>query len=418
MTRTIVFTVLFLSSVPGYAMPQFLELYRSDPFRNPSVDGCITCHMSPQGGDARNAFGQAFESGGEQITPMLRAQFPDRFVYPISRVSDALTVHFSDPNKKQVVIETSGMKNLVDVEKTAVNGVPSNVTTSPTRLTIAETQAEQRSDVRVDRDAREGAFFGSNIVNLPDGKPQKAGGVDFSIGHRFGQGLCGSFTRGDRVGCAAIGDLFGFDSSATVALGVRVGITDRLSVSFLRSNLFKTISLGSALQVSRQSSEVPITLQLRAGVDGKNNFGWYDKEKNPTPRQYSPYIQLVGTRTFKDRVSFTLVPMVAFNTREEDFDIPDFAFGTNHNDTLALGIGAGIRFLRSTSIVGEFIPRLSGFKGREKNRPGVSIGLQKSTFRHTFELLISRQDPMTPAQYAFQGTDTFRIGFNIYRKIR
>jgi len=408
MNRFLVLTVLLLSGVPAYAMPQFLELYRSDPFRNPSVDGCITCHMSPQGGDARNAFGQAFESAGEQITPMLRAQFPDRFVYPILRVNDALTIHFSDPNKKLIVAEAAGMKSLVDAEKTSVNGVSATVTTSPTRLVTPEGQAETRSDVRVDPYAREGAFFGSNVVNLPNGKPEKAGGVDFFIGHRFSQD----------VDTAGLGGLFGFDSSATVAYGVRTGITDRLSLSLLRSNLFKTISFGSAFQVSRQSGTVPVTLQLRAGVDGKNNFGLYRKKNNPEHRQYSPYIQLVGTRTFKDRVSFTFVPMAAFNTREEDVDVPGFAFGTNHNDTLALGIGVGIRFLRSTSLVGEYIPRLSGFKGRGQDRPGVSIGLQKSTFRHTFELLISRQQPMTPAQYSFQGMDTFNVGFNIYRKLR
>ena len=115
-----------------------------------------------------------------------------------------------------------------------------------------------------------------------------------------------------------------------------------------------------------------------------------------------------------------MVPTFAFNTRDESRgdDIPGFAYGIDHNDTIALGLGAGVRFLPTVSLVGEYIPRLHGFKGELKDRPGVSIGLQKSTFRHTFELLISRQQPMTPAQYSYQGVDTFRVGFNIYRKIR
>src|SRR2546425_9894749 len=115
MARFFMISVLLLFSVPGFAMPEFLQLYRSDPFRNPAVDGCNTCHMSPQGGDARNAFGQAFESGGERITAMLRAQFPDRIIYPVSRVNDALTIHFSDPNNKQTVVEARGTKNHADV---------------------------------------------------------------------------------------------------------------------------------------------------------------------------------------------------------------------------------------------------------------------------------------------------------------
>lgn len=420
MSRLLAVVVFLFSSMPAFAMPQFLELYRSDPFRNPAVDGCITCHMSAQGGDARNAFGQAFESGGELITPMLRAQFPDRFIYPTSRAGNALTIHFSDPANKQVVVEAGGARNLVDVEKRTVNGIPAvppNVETPASLSQAGGTPAEGRSEVPVDTYAREGAFFGSNIVNLPNGKPQRGGGVDFLVGHRFTAPICLTDCT-TKPGAAGLGQLFGFDSSAVIAFGVRAGITDRLSVSFLRSNLFQTISLSSALQVARQSARMPFTLQLRAGVDGKQNFGMYHKENNPLDRQYSPFIQIVTTRTFKDRVSFTVVPIYAFNTRDEQRDVPEFAFGTEHNDTVALGLGAGIRLLPTVSLVGEFIPRLHGFRGELKDRPGVSIGLQKSTFRHTFELLISRQQPITPAQYSFQGVDTFRLGFNIYRKLR
>src|SRR5438445_13016342 len=107
---SVLLTALFLfSNVSAFAMPQFLQLYRSDPFRNPAVDGCITCHMSPQGGDARNVFGQAFERGGKEITATLRAHFPDRFIYPTSRV-DSLVIHFSDPANKQIVIESGGRR--------------------------------------------------------------------------------------------------------------------------------------------------------------------------------------------------------------------------------------------------------------------------------------------------------------------
>jgi len=122
----------------------------------------------------------------------------------------------------------------------------------------------------------------------------------------------------------------------------------------------------------------------------------------------------VGTR-----FSFTLSPTFAFNTRDEFSNVPpESRYGEEHNDTISLGVGAGIRLLDTTSIVGEFIPRLWGFQGERDDRGGVSMGLQKSTNRHTFELVVSRQIPMTTAQYAVQGTGLFRIGFNIYRRIR
>jgi hypothetical protein len=268
-------------------------------------------------------------------------------------------------------------------------------------------------EVHVDPYAREGAFFGSNVINLPDGKPQKRGGVDFIIGHRFGQD----------VKAAGLGGLYGFDSGAAIAYGVRMGLTDRLSVSVTRTSLAldKTISLGSSFQLSRQRPRMPLTLQVRAAVDGKQNFGLYKQENNPalTERQYSPTIQFVATRTFKNRLSFVGVPTFAFNTRDESRgdNFPGFAFGIDHNNTIAFGVGAGFRFLETASIVGEYIPRLWGFKG-DLDRPGLSVGIEKSTFRHTFSLLISRELAMTPSQYSFQGNDKFRIGFNIYRKIR
>src|SRR5213080_513369 len=221
--------IFFLSgSAPIFGMPQFLQMFRSDPFRNPAFDGCNTCHMSPEGGDARNAFGQAFENGGERITPLLRAQFPDRFNYPVSKVNDTLTIHFSDPNNKQVVVEAGGMKNLVDVERKTVNDTPAVFPSAPAAATsaVSGTQAaERRSEVPVDPYAREGAFFGSNVVNLPDGKPMRAGNWEFFVGHRFFQDI-------KRAGLAG---LYGFDSVASVAYGVRAGITNRLNVGVLRT---------------------------------------------------------------------------------------------------------------------------------------------------------------------------------------
>ena len=101
----------------------------------------------------------------------------------------------------------------------------------------------------------------------------------------------------------------------------------------------------------------------------------------------------------------------------EDRVLPGTGFGTDHNNTVALGVGVGVRFLQSTSLVGEYIPPIWGFKGGAQDHAGMSVGLQKSTRRHTFELVLSKQLPMTPALYAFQGVDNYRIGFNIYRRI-
>jgi hypothetical protein len=391
--------LMLFSASSAFSYPDFLEQFRRDPFRRATVDGCNTCHMSAAGGDARNPFGLAFAANGAKITAMLRAQFPDRFNYPTVRGAGGLVFHFSDPASKQMVVENGSTRALVDVEAKSVDG---NAGASPAGATaaVASTAAPVSSDVRVDPYAREGAFFGAHVVNLPNGKPMKKHGVDFVIQHRFIQ----------PVSVAGLGGAFGFDSSAAVAYGVRYGVFDRLSVAFMRTNAGKTIEFSSTANIARQGASSPVTFAVRGGVEGKSNFH----------EKYSPFLQSIVTRTFKDRVSFTASPTFAFNTRDETlaFLPPELRFGEEHNSTVALGLGAGVRVLKSTSVVGEYIPRLWGYQGEFKDRPGVSIGLQKSTFRHTFELLISRQMPMTTSQYAFQGDDAFKVGFNIYRRIR
>ena len=312
-------------------------------------------------------------------------------------------------------MESAGRRMLVDVDKKTLDGTPATTPGAVAPAAGAATPARQAapdSAPRTDEYAREGAFFGSNVVNLPNGKPTQAGEVDFFIGHRFAQPVC---LHKCELRGGGLGDFFGFDSPATIAFSGRVGLTNRLSVAVMRSNFFKSsldrtpIEFSSAFQVSRQKQSVPVTLQIRGGVEGSRNFH----------ELYRPFLQVVATRTFGDRVSFTASPTFAFNTRDETTFLPsDLLYGNEFNNTQSLGLGVGIRFLRSTSIVGEYIPRLHGFRGERKDYAGLSVGLQKSTFRHTFELVVTRQEPMTTAEYAFQGVDTFRIGFNIFRRIR
>ncbi len=402
---------LIFSSVPAFAHPMFLERFQMDPYRRREVDGCITCHMSDAGGDERNAFGLAFAGAGTMITPMLRSQFPDRFAYPVSRVSDMMVVHFSDPVNQQVVVESGGTRMLVNVAERTVDGraatAPGQSTSGAAAAAPAGANAGQSDAPLVDVYAREGAFFGMQIVNLPNGKPVPAGGVDFQISHRFQQHIC---FRDCRPGSIGASGLFGFDGSAVVSYGARIGLTDRITVGATRSNRGpQTIEVNSMFHIARQSPSVPVTFAVRAGLEGKRNFS----------ERFSPFIQPIVTHTIADRVSLAAVPTFAFNTRNEESGLPpELVFGNEYNNTISLGLGAGVRFLRSTSIVGEYIPRLNGFKGEFQNRPGASIGMQLSTFRHTFELLISRQEAMTAAQYAVQGLDTFRVGFNIYRRVR
>src|SRR5262249_18426792 len=158
-----------------------------------------------------------------------RAQYPDRFSYPTTKVDENLTIHFSDPENKVVIIETGGKKVAIDASKQMVDGKPATAgavaaatppaeQTAPSRPAAASNLATPAaaSSIPVDPLAREGAFFGSNVVDLPNGKPLKKGEVDFLIGHRFPYATFQSNSASD---------FFGFDSGAIVTFGFNFGVT-------------------------------------------------------------------------------------------------------------------------------------------------------------------------------------------------
>ena len=415
--RAALFLMMFLSETSAFSFPMFLDAFRADSYRRATVDGCATCHVNPEGGGARNPFGQAFETGGETITPLLRANWPDRFSYPTS-TSGTLTVHFSDPANRQAVIETAGTKTLIDLAARTAGNQPAAQPASA--QSEAPAAAPPQTDTgNVDPYAREGVLFGMQVVNLPTGKPMRKGGVDFMIGHRFFQPVYNY--RSDPANPTQTkrfwNSMLGFDGPAQVAYGFRVGVTDHVQVGFLRSNLDRTMEFNSMANITRQSDDFPITLALRGGIEFRNNF----KKRTGQQVQPSPFIEPVLTHTVAERVTVVVAPIFAFNTRNETV-ARSLMIDPDENHTVSLGLGTGVRVFPTISLVGEWIPRLWGFKGVIRDRAGFSLGLQKSTFRHAFEFVLSRQVSLTTNQTAVQagrfGNDTFRIGFNIYRKIR
>src|SRR5215467_2590709 len=119
MFRFVLVLSLFISLValiqPIQARPEFLARFQADPFRRPDVDGCATCHVNPRGGGPRNEFGTAFEKGDHVITPMLRANFPDRFKFDTTKLPNGSIFYFSGPEGKWVIFEKDQQKVLIDL---------------------------------------------------------------------------------------------------------------------------------------------------------------------------------------------------------------------------------------------------------------------------------------------------------------
>lgn len=120
--RGLILPLLFLvPAASAIALPNYIDTYEADPMAKIKKGGCTLCHESNLGGQ-RNQFGDAFGDNLHEITPLMRAQFPDYFSYPIRKVSDKLILHFSDPENKVVVVEADGKKVEVDVAGKTVDG--------------------------------------------------------------------------------------------------------------------------------------------------------------------------------------------------------------------------------------------------------------------------------------------------------
>ncbi|MGI8783862.1 MAG: DUF5777 family beta-barrel protein [Acidobacteriota bacterium] len=375
------------------AMPPFLEAFDADPLSNPTWrTKCATCHLDPAGAGPRNSFGQAFDKAGKTITPMLRAQFSDRFLYPQIVVAADTRIHHSDPDRKTVILQQASQYIVVapgDPPAITSPGLP--VASSPVIVAAMESGPRRARHLEL----------ANRVINLPALNPLPRGYVEVNIAHRFA----------DPAFKGTASDLFGLDGFANISFGVDVAVTDSIRVGISRTRFGKDIELDAHALAFRQNEKFPISLGFRAGLEGRENF--HDR--------YSGSLQIITARNFDDRFQVYFTPTFVFNARDSQPEfLRRFGVGPNENHTVALGVGGDLAIRPTVSLLGEWVPRVAGWRGIFEDRSTVSFGIKKSTFRHAFVLTLSKSADITPTGYAVNspsGTLGFKIGFNIYRRL-
>ena len=122
-----------LMAQPVEARPEFFMQFQSDPLRNVEMDTCGVCHQNPAGGGPRNDFGVTFAAAGFQITPLMRASYPDRFT--VTTLDTGRTPTTGEPNVVSRIYLSNPDDELMVVEFLAIDA--DNALLPPTRQLVS-----------------------------------------------------------------------------------------------------------------------------------------------------------------------------------------------------------------------------------------------------------------------------------------
>jgi len=206
----------------------------------------------------------------------------------------------------------------------------------------------------------------------------------------------------------------GLDGPAFIYLSLGYGVTDRVSVTLGRTNLLDEIEFSSRVAIIRQERDrsLPFSASLSAcfnlTTERPEGSGVLDAENRHVG------LQLMLARRFTDRFSLLCVPSFSSNTHER----PDGRGGVERENTTALGVGSRFRIFEDVSLMGEWIPVLSGY---ETANAAWGFGIEAKEGGHVFHVFVSNAFGLTLNQYLpggdLGGASEVRLGFNIYRTL-
>ena len=271
-------------------------------------------------------------------------------------------------------------------------------------------------------------FASTQSATLPTATPSDAGDVLVEISHRFGH-LSGGAS-----------DLWGLDGFVLNRLGLAYAPHDAFTVGILRSNSLDNTEFNARFAGLGFDAPIgPVQFAAQAGVawnlqvdtdDGHvghqhvvlhgGNAGTGDhagtanrsRDETAEDNEMQAYAQVIANAMIAGRLALGVVPTLLWNPRIHDADPVS---------TVSVGVNGQLYLDRTWSVFGEWIfsqPR------RDQEYDSGSFGVEIRTRGHFFKLLVTNQHQMNPTQTLagaaedFFDPDSWRIGFNIQRRLR
>lgn len=242
-------------------------------------------------------------------------------------------------------------------------------------------------------------FHSTHSINLPTAETLQHGDLEMGIAHRFVPLL----KDGEDA-------LFGLDGPAIMRIALGYAPTDRMVVTLGRSNLQDNVDLRVKYKLLQLDGKlIPLLAAVRGGV-GWNTIEFTGRSATDS-RNFQFYVQGIFNTLIGRKFGIGIVPTYLNNSS---------IYSDNTESSFALGINAQWYFARGFSLIGEWIPVLSGYRDLHNVS---AFALEIETGGHFFKLIVSNSIKLNPSQVMSGTPDSIddgdlHLGFQITRLLR
>jgi Membrane bound beta barrel domain (DUF5777) len=312
-----------------------------------------------------------------------------------------LGISFVDGSVSQVMVERDGMKYVVDLASHQISRAdgasPVAPTSQPQSVAEATKPATAQTASTISASAKSKLYKPGDdfLFNVPTGRPVDRHSLVINFSHRFPYEA--TFTgpgRGDT--------LLGLDDFSVSSLGLRYGVTSKLSVFAYRSPsiIGRPIELMAAYNFLDEHNGSPVNAAFRFSVDGQNDFS----------SNFAENFELIISRSLGHRAQLYAVPTYTIHQRPLISNPGSFLADAMPNqpcsaplaagiapsfnarpcaDTFSLAAAISVDIRPTVALVAEVTPTLLNAREMAIHRPEYAFGIQKKIWRHAFTFGLS-----------------------------